>query len=131
VDPEEKESAPLIPAVPAFAVLIITLPLLFALPTADRMLIMPPVADELVPAVATIPLPTAPFVVSPTERTTLPPSPFTAEPVAMVMLPDEPALEAPVENINAPLTPELPASGVRIMTLPDDFAVLEPLRMLT
>jgi hypothetical protein len=111
VDPEEKESAPLIPAVPAFAVLIITLPLLLAVPDPLCIDRAPPVPDDDIPALSRIVPPSAAEPVPPLTRI-FPDLPAAAFPEESFTLPDEPALVVPEENVRLPLTPAVPAFEV-------------------
>ena len=92
--PELKTRRPLTPDVPAFAVRIVTDPLLVADPAPVVMLIRPPVSTELTPDMMPT-RPPAPLLPLPTVRNSDPPVPDVAAPLPMYKAPLLPLLDVP------------------------------------
>jgi hypothetical protein len=120
VVPVENVSAPLIPNVPAFGVVITTDPVLVAVPRPDNRETNPPCAP----------------VEDPPIIETKPPCAFpaafpAAAPVFKDNMPDEPELVVPVINASVPLTPLVPALADLIVIDPEVFLFDDPALMLT
>ena len=128
--PELNTSLPLVPATPAFAVVMTTLPLLLAVPSPETNKIKPPVAPVLRPA-ATDTSPPSPLVPLPTTRLTLPPRPAVAAPVPTRIAPLVPAVAAPELKTKAPLAPAAPPLLLAMRMEPLLDAVPSPLVILT
>ena len=124
--PELKISRPLVPDVPLFAFVMITLPLLVAVPSPLCCKTTPP--EEIAPRAASSTIrPPLPEVPLPTEIETCPARPAVVAPVPKQRAPLLPA-ELPLLNTRCPLAPDIPALEPRITTVPLLEAVPSPER---
>ena len=122
--PELKSSRPLLPELPPFALKIIILPLLVAVPSPPWYQIAPP-EDGVLRAASSARLPPLPEVPLPTEITTWPACPAVAEPDPKQRAPVFPA-ELPLLKTRCPLAPDLPAFELKITIAPLLEAVPSP-----
>ena len=104
VDPELKDSHPLVPPTPAFAFETDTLPELVPVPTPLPRLSVPPDSTVLRPALAWNKPPEA-LVPLPTEIKTIPATPRLVDPEPKLNVPVFPSPLVPAEKTNAPLVP--------------------------
>jgi hypothetical protein len=128
--PELNTNTPLVPILPAFAVLTVTAPLVDDRPWPVIMPIAPPVFTVFSPAVAVI-NPPAPLSPLPTEILIDPPLPNVAAPEPIEIEPLLPTLEVPELKTNTPLVPEAPAFAVLIVMTPLLVGMPSPLTIPT
>ena len=115
--PELKTSRPLTPVLPEFAVRIVILPLLLAVPSPVSKLRKPPVCTVLTPA-RTPTRPADPLVPLPTVSNRAPPRPDVAAPLPTYKAPVLPVFEVPELKTRRPLTPLTPELAVRTVIDP-------------
>jgi hypothetical protein len=129
-EPALKISMPDAPAVPAFELRMVTMPLDEAVPSPLDKLSAPPVLAVLRPE-KTCTLPPAPLVPLPTVKSTMPPRPSVAAPEPSLRAPLLPLLALPELKMSMPLLPFEPAFALRIETMPLDDAEPKPLARLS
>ena len=130
VVPVLNTNAPLTPAAPAFAVRMLTMPDVVAVPSPEPILRSPPVCTVLRPLYASK-NPPDPLVPLPDTIKMEPLRPAVAAPVPRISDPELPEDVVPVLNTSAPLAPDTPALALRMLTIPELVAVPSPESKLT